>query len=84
MTPCRGAYNLTLSTYRSHENGNRPLTESAARNYAKPLGVRWLWLWRAEGPAFETEAPEGTPAEVAEHFQRLLEIDLARIIHEAV
>jgi len=31
-------------TYRSHENGIRPLTVRAARLYAKHLKVSWLWL----------------------------------------
>lgn len=33
------------STYRSHENGSRPLTEQAVMMYAEKFGVSYDWLW---------------------------------------
>src|SRR6185503_13745890 len=42
------AKELTVSTYGSHENGTRNLTNSAAQRYAPLLNVDWKWLMFAE------------------------------------
>ena len=36
-------------TYRAYENGTRNLTEDAARELGRKLGVDWLWLFAGEG-----------------------------------
>lgn len=46
------------NTYRSHENGTRPLSKSAAANYAKAFKVAAGWLLYGEGdPGLPIRAP---------------------------
>jgi phage repressor protein C with HTH and peptisase S24 domain len=40
---------LPESTYRSHENGQRPINEASAMLYAERLSVRFDWLWSGAG-----------------------------------
>ena len=41
--------NIPEVTYRAHEKNRRKLSETAARQYAESLGVRWDWLITGEG-----------------------------------
>lgn len=41
--------NVAESSYRSHENGQRPINEAAAMLYAERLRVRYEWLWSGSG-----------------------------------
>lgn len=49
-------YDLTESTYRSHENGTRELTMGAAKQYGRLLGIPWGDLL-----ALEQSKPSGSP-----------------------
>ena len=51
-------HDFTESTYRSHDNGTRPLTIEAAKRYASKLGVSWLALMPDDVVA---GAEEGVP-----------------------
>lgn len=44
-----GKLNLNESTYRSHENGSRAITRSAATLYAQRLNITFDWLWDGRG-----------------------------------
>ncbi|MCP4392943.1 MAG: helix-turn-helix transcriptional regulator [Alphaproteobacteria bacterium] len=56
---------FTEGTYRSHENGTRNLTESAAKRYAKELNSSWLHLLYGD----EAEEHSYGLAETIEIFQ---------------
>lgn len=43
------ALDLPESTYRSHENGQRPINEASAMLYAERFNVRFEWLWSGSG-----------------------------------
>lgn len=45
---------LVESTYRSHENGGRRLTENTGHIYARAFGISYEWLWTGKG---EMERP---------------------------
>lgn len=53
------AFELSEATYRSHENGTRPLTIPASKQYAPCLGVTWQWLLFGETDA---SVNQGMPA----------------------
>ncbi|ACL60621.1 putative phage repressor [Methylobacterium nodulans ORS 2060] len=40
---------LKVSTYKSHENGTRDITENAAMLYASAMGISFEWLWSGKG-----------------------------------
>lgn len=73
------------STYGSHENGTRPLTEEAAKDYAGPLNVTWQWLMEgdAAGIAEISDAPAPDAPRTLQRASRALpmltldEVDIA-------
>jgi transcriptional regulator with XRE-family HTH domain len=50
-------FDLTESTYRSNENGTRPLTIEAAKRYGRILGKDWKFLMYEDGGAENLPAP---------------------------
>lgn len=51
-------YNWNENTYRSHENGNRPLSKRAAAKYANAYKVPVAWLLFGEGSMTPPIDPE--------------------------
>lgn len=48
---------INESTYRSHENGTRDLTEDAAKTYASLLGTTWQWLMEGDDSGIGNASP---------------------------
>lgn len=48
------ALGLPESSFRSHENGSRPIREDAARLYAEKFNVNYSWLWNGLGDRLES------------------------------
>lgn len=76
------AIRATDVTYRSHENGSRKLTATAAKQYAPYLGVSWQWLLfngdldvHTADEALERE-PEPRSRRQAASGARILELDV--------
>lgn len=75
-------FGWTVSTYQSHENGNRGIKPTVAKKYAKAYKVSFTWLMTGEGtmtgPSIDAELME-LPAELNE----LLSVQFRGIIAAA-
>lgn len=49
---------VSPSTYGAYENGGRDLTIRAAREFARPLGTTWDWLFHGTNPVAVTKITE--------------------------
>jgi hypothetical protein len=57
-TAAANKFGWNENTYRSHENGNRPISKKAAAKYAKMLKVPVGWLLFGEGSMTPPVDPE--------------------------